>query len=41
MEEEDDSRISDIETDADFVVDDDALDWRNELKSITGYDPSK
>ena len=25
----------------DFVVDDEEADWRNALKSITGYDPSK
>lgn len=25
----------------DFVVDDRDTDWRNELKTITGYDPSR
>lgn len=25
----------------DFIDDDDASDWRQELKAITGYDPSK
>jgi len=35
-------QISDSETDGDgFVVDDNASDWRKELKAITGYDPLK
>lgn len=25
----------------DFVVDDEEGDWRNALKSVTGYDPSR
>ena len=39
--EQEESAMEEEEEMGDFLEDDDTADWRQELKAITGYDPSK